>query len=146
MDDSNGVPDVESLEPWVEFYSEAQLRKWLNETDVGRRILGEEAAALVAGYTPVLVVASADGFLEVYGPHEVRPLVVNRLKVSAAETALLADAYMDSTLPRKWRQWYWPRHLRGGGLVRETTAEDELQRRLDLEWLKGCRVLGAKDG
>lgn len=125
----------------LRFVSLRHLRKWLTRHPEGRRILGEEAEALVEGYTPVLVVLSCDGFVEVYGPPDVGVRVVNRLCVSSKETALLADSYLDAMLPKSYRRWYWPRHLRGGGLLRKATAEDELQRRLDLEWLRVCDEL-----
>jgi hypothetical protein len=54
----------------------------------------------------------------------------------------LADAYLDVTLPRAYREIYWPRCLRAMGNIRQRTAEQELDRLADLDCLHVLQQLG----
>jgi len=88
----------------------------------------------------VLVVLSPDGFCEVYGPLELSACIVNRLDVERPEE-VLADQYLDSILPRAFREIYWPRNLRATGQVVRRTATDERERRFQLDFVRVCRSI-----
>jgi hypothetical protein len=86
----------------------------------------------------VLVVLNPDGFAEVYGPPEVCVYVANRLDTDGGNAAeVTADEYLDLTLPRPYRELYFPRNLRASGIVEHRTAADELDRRAALAIVQG---------
>ena len=84
----------------------------------------------------VLVVLHPDGFVEVFGDHEVRVHTVDALAVHAEEEAL-ADLYLNESLPTWARQLHWPGKLRACGQCKQISAEDELRRRHDLHMVRG---------
>ena len=88
---------------------------------------------------PVLVVLSADAFVEVYGVG-LQVHFAQRLAVEVPEEAM-ADAYLDATLPRRFRDLFFPRNLRAMGQCRQRTATDEAERRFRLELVRALAEL-----
>jgi hypothetical protein len=91
----------------------------------------------------VLVVLHANGWAEVYADDHVDVRVVNRLFVEN-EDAMLAntiDAYMEGTMPRTYRNLYWPRKLRATGLCEKVTPEKALDSLYTLNLIRGLRQL-----
>jgi hypothetical protein len=90
----------------------------------------------------VLLVLNSDGFAEVYGPPEVCVHVANRLHTDGGNPAdVAADEYLDRTLPRVYRELYYPRNLRASGIVERRTAADELDRRAALAIVADLREI-----
>jgi len=54
----------------------------------------------------------------------------------------LADEYLESTLPRCYRDLYWPVKLRATGQSRKVMAEQALDTHLNLQLLREIRSLG----
>lgn len=88
----------------------------------------------------VLLVLNADGFVEVYGPPEVTVHVALRLATDGGhEAEQTADELLYATLPRNYRDLYFPRHLRAMGNCERRTAGDEIDRRCALATLADLR-------
>lgn len=92
-----------------------------------------------AARVPVLVVLHSDGYVEVFGEH----LDVHLVQALAAEQPeeVLADEYLDATLPRRFRDLHYPYNLVAAACCERRTAEDELYRRLALELVREARAL-----
>ena len=99
------------------------------------------AATNGRGRARVLVVLAPDGFCEVFALPEVSALVVSRLAVGPAEE-VLADEFLDASLPRPYRELYWPNRLRAVGQCRRVTAQQELDRRHLLHLVRGLVDVG----
>jgi hypothetical protein len=95
---------------------------------------------------PVLIVASADGWCEVYAPEHVWVVFQNRVAVGIPEAATLADEILSLSLPRPHRQLY---DFSGPVLcdqVRRITPVDEAERLDNLELLAAIGTEAAAIG
>lgn len=82
----------------------------------------------------VLLVLNPDGWVEAYAERHVDVHIAIRLHVPP-EGEQLADEYLDLTLPRRFRQVYWPGLLRAADTVRTVTPSDVAWREWELELL-----------
>jgi hypothetical protein len=90
--------------------------------------------------TRVLIVLSADGFVELFGERGIEALVALRLDVPQHCEAA-ADTYLTATLPRRWRDLFYPGKLRATGLVEKLTPEQALSTLHKLQELRELRAL-----
>ena len=90
----------------------------------------------------VLVVLHSDGWVEAYAEKNVDVHIVQRLHITNPANVHLADEYTESTIPRCYRDLYWPVKLRALGQCRRITAEQCLDKHLDLQLLREIRNLG----
>lgn len=117
------------------FRNAAALECWLEDTDDGRAIL--ERWTAWKNRQPVLVLCSADGWIEVYGERAIDVHCENKLYAVTPATADLAEQFLDLSLPRKYAGLYVPVKLRKTHLIRKRTATCELLWRERAAWL-GC--------
>jgi hypothetical protein len=89
----------------------------------------------------VLIIASPDGFLEIYGPRQVQIHIATRLHVADQEQNQ-ADEYLLLSLPPRIRELYTTAHLRKTHLIERQTAAMEADRRHNLESLQAVREFG----
>ena len=78
---------------------------------------------------PIIIEAAADGFIQVYGPRHVRPIIFDRLVARRAEEAELVEHFHELELPRPYREFYFPKHVLKTHLIEKRTLEKEIQRR-----------------
>lgn len=122
--------------------SAEQLRRWLSQTTDGQQLLGEITerqcndcgkvrdfalkCAECEKRPAVLVVLHSDGFVEAFGPHSVDVRVANLLHTETPRGGQLAEQYLDSILPERFREHYYPGGpgCRATGRVRRVTAEE----------------------
>ncbi|HLA86229.1 MAG TPA: hypothetical protein VJL29_15685 [Thermoguttaceae bacterium] len=107
------------------------------------RTAGEPEPARRPEAVPVVVELHSDGFVQVFGPRHVRPVIVDRFDDSGppeiqADMATLADLYHELELPRLHRLFYWPVHVLAVGMVRRRTPEGERRRQESLSMIREC--------
>ena len=90
---------------------------------------------------PVLVEVAVDGFLTIYGPKHVRPVVFNRLVVNCSEGATLVDQFHELDFPIAYRQFYCPRHILKTHNAERRTVAGETRRRQQLATLRDYQQL-----
>ncbi|MEQ8211043.1 MAG: hypothetical protein RH917_14545 [Lacipirellulaceae bacterium] len=67
---------------------------------------------------PVLVVTDGDGYLEIFAEKNL-DVRIERLPVAHAHAAeVIAEDYLEATLPRRYRELYWPGKRRATAVVR----------------------------
>ena len=86
----------------------------------------------------VLVVAHADGYIEVYAERHVRVHVAHALDVMPHAEAL-ADDFLHETLPAKFRELHVASKLRETANIMSRSAMQEADRRHDMETLWAIR-------
>jgi hypothetical protein len=91
----------------------------------------------------VLVILNSDGYVEIFAEPGVLIHVAQRLHVEGNTTEILADEYLDATLPKPYRDLHYPVKLQATGLCRRVTAADEITRRTNLAVLRELRSLTA---
>jgi hypothetical protein len=90
----------------------------------------------------VLIVLHSDGWVEAYAEKNVDVHIVQRLHITNPVNVNLADEYIESTVPRCYRDLYWPVKLRAISQCRLVTPEQRLDAHLDLQLLREIRNLG----
>jgi hypothetical protein len=88
----------------------------------------------------VLVVLSSNGFVEIFGPPEVDAHVAQRLDVPP-ECEIKAEEYLDATLPKRYRDLFFPGKVRAIGLVQKITPEQAGDTLWKLSILRGLRAM-----
>jgi hypothetical protein len=83
----------------------------------------------------LLIVASADGHIEVFSNRPIRVHVAQRVDPDSVDD-LVADDYLNATLPAWARDIYLPWNLATCYTVRPRTADDELRRRLFVDLVR----------
>jgi hypothetical protein len=91
----------------------------------------------------VLVVLNSDGFVEIYAQRGLVVHIAQRLHVDGNETEATADEYLDATLPKAFKELFYPVKLQAVGQCRRLTVEDEVNRRTTLAVLRELRNLPA---
>ena len=91
--------------------------------------------------TRVLVVLSSNGFVELFADKNVDFHVAQRLHVETIEAERLADDLLDITIPKPFRNLFFPGKLRATGLVEKITAEMALDTLYKLSILRGLREM-----
>lgn len=90
----------------------------------------------------VLIVMYSDGWIEVYADKNVDAHIAQRLHITNPKNATNADEYLESTLPRCYRELYWPIKLRASGQCKKVTPEQALNTHLEMHLLREIRNLG----
>jgi hypothetical protein len=116
------------------------------EKKVELRTVGDPPPKRRLAPVPIIVELSGDGWVQVYGPEHVRPIVINRLDnevppAIAADMATLADLYHELELPRSHRPWYWPVHVLATGIIRRRTPESDRRRHANMEVIHEARAI-----
>jgi hypothetical protein len=83
----------------------------------------------------VLIVASADGHLEIYANRPMRVHVAERLAVEPS-SEIAADEHLDMTLPQWAREIYYPWDLATCHTVRPRTVAEEIGRQLSVDLVR----------
>ncbi len=91
----------------------------------------------------VLIVLNSDGFVEVYGEPGLWIHVAQRLQADGNQAEVMADEYLDATLPKAFKELFYPVKLQAVGQCRRIRAEDEVNRRINLAVLRELRNLTA---
>lgn len=89
----------------------------------------------------VLVVLNSDGFVEVYGEPGLLAHVAQRLHVDGNASEVSAEEYLDLTLPKAFKELFYPVKLQAVGQCRRVTVADEVSRRVDAAILRELRNL-----
>jgi hypothetical protein len=90
----------------------------------------------------VLIVAGADGHIEVYTSRPMRVHFAERLDAHP-DDEIAADDYLDATLPAWARAIYFPWDLAACWTVRPRTAREELARRLLLDLVREAAAIAS---
>jgi len=92
----------------------------------------------------VLIVVHADGYVQVFGERDkVNVHVANALRIEPHEE-ILAEAFLDCTLPARYRALHLPRNLLAVAHVGDCrTAEAEQRRRWAVDFARACAALRA---
>jgi hypothetical protein len=85
---------------------------------------------------PVLILCHADGYIEVYGDHQtdVRIQPVPRMTSNAGE--ILAERYVETVIPRRYRDIYYPGNLLTRDMPREITPAMIANRDMELSMFR----------
>ena len=91
----------------------------------------------------VLVVLHSDGWVEVYAERHIDVKVVQKLHTidESAEMATLLDEYIETTIPKCYRDLYVPVKLRAQDQCRLITADQAADTLLDLYYLRELQKL-----
>jgi len=145
----------------LHFLSAKHLATWLREHPDGQKTIADVLASAIEDkcracpwaerQRPVLVVLYSDGWVEVYAGADVSVRVETKLWSPNAVAGLCAENYLESTLPKRFTDVYWPRNCRAVGQCRQVFAEDVMEAAWVRAILKGLRedvdqVKGAKNG
>ena len=114
------------------FNDNEDVQRWLFGTVEGREILRGSVAACKEH---TLIVGYGDGQIEVYA-ERLRVHCVNKVWTTTPEAAQTAEDYIDATIPKVFKKLYVPGKLQAQFMVEKVTADDEIDRRLQLEVLK----------
>jgi hypothetical protein len=90
----------------------------------------------------VLVVLNSDGFVECYAGKAVDIHIVTKPHASTPAAEILAQEYVGLAIPRAYREVYFPSYCRAAEQLRRITAGDIINRRYDVELLRGILALG----
>ena len=92
----------------------------------------------------VLIEIAADGFITVYGDDHVQVKIINRPLVSTAANGCRLDEWIDSILPRRYRDIRWPGNIRTYGQYDPVTL-DGVRIRIDsMNAIEALNSLGGK--
>lgn len=90
----------------------------------------------------VLVVFNSDGFVECYAGKDVDIHIVTKPHASTSTAEILAQEFVGLSIPRAYREVYFPSYCRAAEQLRRITAGDIINRRYDVELLRGIQALG----
>lgn len=90
----------------------------------------------------VLVLAHGDGWLEAFAEKhvDVRIEMVPYMTTQAGE--ILAEEYVELSVPKRYRDVYWPNLRRAADMMRVVRPSDIAWREYDLELLRAIQQLG----
>ncbi len=71
-----------------------------------------------------IVVIHPDGFIHVYGPDTLDVIVRISPVVTCKRGEIAAEEYIEATLPRVYREFYWPNCIRVTGQIRRILPSD----------------------
>ena len=89
----------------------------------------------------VLVLAYADGWIEVYAERHVSAKIVLVPSTGSVAGEVLAERYLDETLPYRYREVHWPGKLRAADKLRTVRPSDMARRDHDLALLHGLQAV-----
>jgi len=113
------------------------------------RTTGEREPARRPETVPVIVELAGDGWVTVFGPRHVRPVIVSRFDddmpaAISADLATLDDLFHELELPRQHRPFYWPVHVIATGRVRRRVPEGERRRQERLMFVRELQSIRAE--
>lgn len=73
---------------------------------------------------PVLVVLHSDQFVEVFAHSFIDVRIVDMPKVSSTDAEILAEEFIERSIPRFYRQVFWPGCRRAMHQTRSLTVDD----------------------
>ncbi len=76
----------------------------------------------------VLAVLNSDGFVEIYAGDHVDVRIVNAVHCETLAGEVSAERLIEQSLPRRFRDVYFPGNRRGFGMVETVTVDDCWQR------------------
>lgn len=89
----------------------------------------------------VLVVLNSDGFVECYAGKSVDVHIVAKPHASTPAAEILAQVYVDLSIPQAYRAVYFPSCCRAAEQLCRITAADIIYRKADVELLRGIQAL-----
>lgn len=78
----------------------------------------------------ILIIATSDGFITVFGPRHVHVQFINRPHVSTAGDGLIVDNLIDNVLPQPYKSIHFPGCVIATGIVGKLKPSD-IRRRID---------------
>lgn len=111
------------------FESLQDLERWLQTTASGNDVLSRFEHTR----RKVLVVMHADNWVEVYAAKDVDVHMSCKPSASTAEAGVLAERYLEATLPRGYADLYCPGNRRNADKCRRVTAQSLLANYYDRE-------------
>jgi hypothetical protein len=90
----------------------------------------------------VLILAHADGWLEAFADKHVDVRIAIMPAMKTPEGELAAERYVESSLPRRYRDVYWPGNRRAADMLRVVRPSDIAWREYDLDLLRAIQQLG----
>ena len=94
---------------------------------------------------PIIIEVASDGFLQIYGPSHIRPVIFNRLVASRPEEAGVVDEFHELEIPRWGREFYFPKHILKIHNIEPRTVAKETRRRESLAMLRGYQEMAEGD-
>lgn len=94
---------------------------------------------------PVLVLVHADGFLEVFAGKHVDVRVLNVPYIGTPEGEIEAERFIETTVPLRYRELYWPDLRRAMHMPRLVTPTSIAETRLNIELLKAIQNITPPD-
>ena len=90
----------------------------------------------------VLILAHGDGWIEVFAEKhfDVRIEIVPYMTTEPGE--IQAEEYVELSLPKRYRDVYWPGNRRAADMMRVVRPTDIVRRDYDLELLRAIQQLG----
>lgn len=86
--------------------------------------------------TPVLIVVHSGNWVEVYGPKNVEATIVNAPFVGTVAGEIVAEEYLDATLPHRMAEIYSPGNRRAADSARIVRPSDIAAAKLDVAVLR----------
>ena len=93
----------------------------------------------------VLVVLHDDGWIEAYAERHVDVRIITMPHMTTPEGERLADEYLGLTLPKRYRDLFWPSNRRAADLVRVITMQDIAQQKWEMEMMKTLDNITARN-
>ncbi|MCO6047951.1 hypothetical protein NG895_28950 [Aeoliella sp. ICT_H6.2] len=85
----------------------------------------------------VLVLAHADGWLEAFAERNIDVLIVMVPTTGTVAGEVVAEEFLDQTLPLRYRDLHWPIKRRAADKLRIVRPSDLVRRQHDLALLQG---------
>lgn len=92
--------------------------------------------SVLAESQQVVVLLHGDGLVEVFGTRQVEVTVVNVPYVGTIEGQKLSQEYVETTLPMRAKEIFWPNNLRASGIARPLLPSDIARRKAGLAMLQ----------
>ena len=92
----------------------------------------------------VLIVAHADGWIECFAERHIDVRIVIMPDVNTPESEILAEQYIESSIPEVYRKIYWPGNLRSAGMIEKISPSVLLWRDWELATIKAIGRMGER--
>lgn len=89
----------------------------------------------------VLVVAHADGYIEVFADKGIRCRFVNICQMPTVEGEILAERYLEESLPKPFKDIYFPGNRIVTGNVLQLTPELLAKREFEVDVVRACNAV-----
>jgi len=129
----DGQQALKAARPYS-FETLQELEQWLQNTTEGNDLLSRFDKR-----RKVLVVLYADGWVECYAQRDVDVLTVVKPFAATPEAGVIAERYLDETLPMQYAELHWPGLRRAADKCRKVTAAQLLAAWYDNKVLEALR-------